>query len=726
MEGPDIAWRAGLAVAIWTASALVPTPSAGQSEEPLGEEITVSAPTRLPEGRSPANGLTVQVVDAAELQASGAQTLQEGLRRLPGLNLSDEQGNPLQQDLSIRGFTASPVTGIPQGLSVFVDGVRVNEPDVEEVNFELIPLEDVERIEVIRGPSAIYGRNTLGGAINVVTRRGGAKPEAEVEAEAGSWLQQGVRGRVSGPIGPLDGYLSLGEFSERGWREDAPSWGARLFAKLGLRREATDVWLSYQLQRDHLGQPGSLPQSMLLEDPRQNYTSGDFFQPTLNLVALNAHQRLAPGLSIALNGYFRSLEAEQYNSSLLSPDTRLLNDTASLGAALQLDHRMSLGSVRNQATAGLEVTRSTVHVRVYEEPNAGFTTGDNGEPLPQLIGDLSDTQPGFAAFLQDSLQVAEGPLAGLGVRAALRFDWISHDILDASPPNPGGATGSISYSAWIPAAGVTWAFAPDWLASISYSQGFRAPAFLELTCADPAAPCVGLQAGVAPDATLTALRPVRSRAFEAGVSGSPVEGVTASLNAFRVDLYDDIYSVSAQGGTDVYFQNVGSTRRQGLEMALRVHRGIVDAAGTYAYTLATFQSDLTLGTPRTPSGDEQVERGDRLPLVPDHLLNLEGRVRPLEWLALSAGALFVGSQYFRGDEANVAPKLASYWVVRAGAEARWGHWSAFLRVANLLDASYQTFGTFARDGRTAAQPTVPFLTPGRPLHFVLGARWELD
>ena len=734
-------------MAIWTAAALALNPSAGRAEaappaapapasppvapapaqqdgEPLGEEISVIAPTRLPEGRSKGDGLTVQVVDAAELRASGARLLQEGLSQIPGLNLSDEQGNTFQQSLSLRGFTASPVSGIPQGLSVFVDGVRVNEPAAEEVNFDLIPLDDVERIEVIRGASAIYGRNTLGGAINIVTRRGGATPEAEVEAEAGSWLRQVVRGHLSGPVGPLDGYLSLGELSERGWRVDGGARGVRLFTKLGLRGGATDVWLSYQFQRNRLGEPGSLPRSMLLQDPRQNYTAGDFFQPTHHIAALNARQRLAPGLSIALNSFFRAMDAEQFNASLLGPDTRLFNDTASLGATVQLDHWTSAGALRNGLTAGAEATRSAVHVVVHQEANAK-NPGGPGEPLPRLIGDLADTQRGFGAFLQDQLQVAEGPLAGLGARAALRFDWISHDIRDSLTLGPTGATGSIAFSAWIPTVGIAWAFAPDWLASLSYSQGFRAPAFLELTCADPAAPCVGLQAGVAPDATFTALRSVRSRAFEAGVSGSPLRGFTASLNAFLIDLHNDIYSVTAPGSTSIYFQNVGSTRRQGVEMALRVHRGILALDATYAYTLATFQGDLTLGTPRTADGIELVRRGDQLPLVPNHLVNLEGVLRPLGWLALSAGGRLVGSQYFRGDEANVAPRLLSYWVVRAGAEARWGQWSSYLRVANLMTTSYQTFGTFAPDGRTAARPIVPFLTPGRPLHFVLGIRWDI-
>jgi iron complex outermembrane receptor protein len=692
----------------------------------MTEDITINAPTRFGGGRTPGDGLNVQVITAAELESAGPQTFQEALRRLPGLNLTDEQGNRFQQDLTLRGFTASPVTGMPQTLSVFVDGVRVNEPAVEEVNFDLLPLEDIERIEVIRGPNAIYGRNTIGGAINIVTRRGARRADAEVEVEVGSWLQQAARARVSGPLGPLDGYLSIGELTERGWRDDGGSQGYRGYGKLGLRLDGTDVWVSYQFQRDRLSQPGSLPQPMLVENPRGNYTAGDFFQPMLNLATLNAEQRIGPDLSLTVNGFVRSLDAQQYNSSQLSPDTRLFNYTLSLGAALQLDHRKTFGDLKNHFTAGAEVGRNTVHILVNQEANGRYGTGENGEPLPQLIGDLSDTQRLFGAFVQDELKVSEGPLSGLGVRAALRFDWISHDITDASPPNPGNATGTVEYTAWTPAVGVTWAFLPGWLASFSYARGFRSPAFLELTCADPAAPCVGLQAGVAPDATFTALQPVTSQTFELGVTGSPVEGVTATLNAFLVDLANDIYSVSAQGSTSIYFRNVGATRRQGFEASLRAQKGILAFNGTYAYTLATFQDDLILGTPRTPDGTELVQRGDQLPLVPNHILNLEGRVRALEWLTLMAGAAFTGSQYFRGDEANDAPKLPSYWVLRAGAEAQWKSWSAFLRVANVLNSSYQTFGTFAPDGQLPGQPIVPFLTPGLPLRFSLGVRWALD
>src|SRR5437667_169315 len=126
-------------------------------------------PETLPPSSTPSR---VDTLTGPELTRDRPSVLPDALERLPGVTLQSEQGNRLQPNLAVRGFTASPVTGLPQGLSVFLDGVRLNEPTVEEVNFDLIPLEDIERVDVIRGPSVLFGRNTLGGAVNMVTRRG--------------------------------------------------------------------------------------------------------------------------------------------------------------------------------------------------------------------------------------------------------------------------------------------------------------------------------------------------------------------------------------------------------------------------------------------------------------------------------------------------------------------------------------------------------------------------
>jgi iron complex outermembrane recepter protein len=738
---------AALAVAVastaFAAEGETPAPAATQDAPPppkasapaagLGEEITVVAPSRLPRSRDHGDGLSVTTVEGSEIRRAGARTVYDALQPLPGIHLADEQGTPFQQDLSMRGLTASPVTGVSQGLSVFLDGVRVNEPGAEEVNFDLLPLGDVEHVEVVRGPHAIFGRNTLGGAIQLVTRRGGATPRADVEVEGGSFAYQRAQARAAGPLGPLDAHLSISEGTEQGWRDAQASRGVRVFGKLGLLRGETDVGLSYQFQRDRLEQPGSLPVAMLEADRTQNYTAGDFFEPELHLVTLNARRELGEALSLSVNAHFRALDASQFNASWSSADTRMANRTRTFGGAAQLEHRARLGRAESLLSGGLEATRSAVHLRVSEEANGTFQTHVYDEglptefavPLPVVVGDLADDQVALGAFLQDHLQLAEGPLAGLGATAALRLDRISHDVADTTPVTTGAASGTGVYTRWVPAAGLSWT-SRRWSASTSWSDGFRAPAFLELTCADPAAPCVGLQAGVAPDATFTHLRPVRSRSFDAGVKVTPVPSFGASLNVFRVDLHDDIYGVTAANTNEVWFQNVGDTRRQGLELSADARRGPVELEASWTYTRATFESDFQMATPRT-GGEEDVRRGDRIPLVPDHVVDGEARVRALRWLVLSAGFRHVGSQRLRGDESNVAAPLPAYDLVRAGAEARFGRWTTAVRATNLLNARYETFGTYsvdARNGGVDSRP-VPFLTPGAPVRLVVTMRWEV-
>jgi outer membrane cobalamin receptor len=162
--------------------------------------------TRLPLTPLPADSVpaAVEVIPQERLRGTGAATLQEALRPLPGVTTADHQGNPFQMDLAWRGFQVTSVTGSPQGISVFVDGVRVNEPTVEEVNFDLLPLDDIDHVEIIRGPAAIFGRNTLGGVLNIVTRRGAEMREIVPEAEWGSYGRQKYRLRVGGAEGPLD------------------------------------------------------------------------------------------------------------------------------------------------------------------------------------------------------------------------------------------------------------------------------------------------------------------------------------------------------------------------------------------------------------------------------------------------------------------------------------------------------------------------------------------
>src|SRR5712671_4974166 len=346
-----------------------PGPEGSKDEPTRLPEVRVTAPARLPGTPLPLSSVpaTVDIVPGDRLRATGAVTLQEALTRLPGVNLTDQQGNSWQMDLSFRGFRSTSVTGESQGLSVFVDGVRVNEPTVEEVNFDLLPLDDIERVEVIRGPAAGFGRNTLGGVLNIITRRGAPVYEIVPEFEGGSFGRQKYRLQAGGASGPFDGYVAGSFFKEDGWRDVSESRVGKIFAKVGLKYGDTDATLSYQRAENRIEQPGSLPYTDLRHDRTQNYTGGDFFKPVMNLVNLSLRQELSTDLAVSMTGFGRWLDAEQFNVNQLGANTRSFTATTSAGAAIQLGYDHSLFGHANHLVVGAEYAHHDVRVRVFEE-----------------------------------------------------------------------------------------------------------------------------------------------------------------------------------------------------------------------------------------------------------------------------------------------------------------------------------------------------------------------
>src|SRR5438105_10365478 len=176
--------RSAFRVPRWLLAALVlallAPPAGAQQPDSTLKDTAALAPVvvtgvRLPTVRELARGLAgrTATLDVQALDARGVRSLADALEQLPGVTTSDELGATAQLDVSLRGFQVSPVIGLPQGVTVYVDGVRANEPDAHEVNFDLLPLEDVERVDVVYGPSVLLGRNALGAAVNLVTRRGG-------------------------------------------------------------------------------------------------------------------------------------------------------------------------------------------------------------------------------------------------------------------------------------------------------------------------------------------------------------------------------------------------------------------------------------------------------------------------------------------------------------------------------------------------------------------------
>jgi outer membrane cobalamin receptor len=197
----------------------------------------------VPKEQIPAN---VQTGNAADLERSHANDLSGYMsRRLGSVHVNEVQNNPFQPDVNFRGFTASPLLGTPQGLSVYVDGVRVNQPFGDVVSWDLIPRAAIASITLMPGSNPMFGLNTLGGALSVVTKDGLSHPGSSVQLTLGAHSRAALEFESGGSAATgLNWYVTGNRFHERGWRDASPTDVSQLFGKLGWKSADTQLALS--------------------------------------------------------------------------------------------------------------------------------------------------------------------------------------------------------------------------------------------------------------------------------------------------------------------------------------------------------------------------------------------------------------------------------------------------------------------------------------------------
>ena len=685
---------------------LLPLLAGAQQTDSTPKDTTTLAPvvvtgTRLPSVHEVVRGLTgrTATLTSSDLDERGVRSLADALEELPGVTTSDELGALAQLDVTLRGFQVSPTIGLPQGVTVYVDGVRMNEPDANEVNFDLLPLEDVERVEVVYGPSVLLGRNSLGAAVNLVTRRGSAPGAREVEVSGGSYGRYEVKLQAGDRRGHWDYYLGARYEHETGWRQATTSGIATLFGKLGVIAGGWNATLSYSGAENKIHQAGSLPDNVVDARPDSNFTAGDYFAPTSHLITLNAQRRVG-GAQLAFNLFGRSLNTDQFNVNASPPDSRQRNHERLGGGAVQLTGSRALAGRPLRWFAGVDGTYSHTVVGLYAVPPSGADS---------LTDSVRANEVDLGVFAGASWELSRS----LAATVVGRFDYIRLPYEDLLDPTQNGLN---LYHRVSPRVGVSWTGLRNQEVYASWSRGFRPAALVEIACSDPTAACP-LPFALGPD---PALRPVVATTLELGWQlRRTAAGLSASADVYRTDVRDDIFFV-APTATTGYFQNLAATRRAGVETAIRwASREGVQLYANYGYTAATFETTAVLSTGRPP-GNETVAPGDRLPMVPAHRFNV-GASLPLfkDVLRLRVDGRYIGPQYLRGDEANVEARLPDYALADASLEANVGRYSVRVMVPNVLDRRYVTFGTFAENPTVAGAPVQRFLTPGQPRHLLV-------
>lgn len=621
----------------------------------------------------------VRVVTEEEIETSGARTVPEVLQYQPGITLYEQVGNTFEPTLELRGFSGEPVTT----TTVILDGVRVNNPDFSVVNFDLIPVEDLERIEVIPGTASVFGKNALAGVVNLQTKRGGPVPKAKLEVAGGSFGRQRYRGSISGPVGDFDYYLGFTQQFEDGFRADSDADVKRLFTKVGRRigNPGTDVTLSYLFVDDRIERAGSLREDELKQDRTQsgNLDPGDSTERTLHAGTLNLRQHLPAGFSVALNAFIRDLDQESFDVFRSGGTSETKTDITTGGGTAQVTHEATPSDHRNVFVAGVEYTQSNL------------MSIDSGS----FPSDRKTDEHVVGIYFQESFDLIPEVLI---VSGGGRYDWDRIEFTDRLDRTKDSTK---TFERFSPKAGLTWIATdpdPEVAVYFSYSEGFRTPTVSELFAFAPFSSNPDLEAPT-------------SRTYEVGTRVRLGEYFEGTLALFQTDLKDDILFVPTGPFTGLN-ENVGKTRRRGVELTLRGRWGeLVDGFVNYSYIRATFEEDVLLS-----SG--QVREGNDIPLVPRHRLGVGVNVSPLEGLTLSLTGLYVSDRIFSGDEPNLDKRLDDYYVMNARASYRRGPLTVFLQGENITDTEYEPWGVLTGVGR--------FLSPAPGASFLAGVTLEFS
>jgi outer membrane receptor protein involved in Fe transport len=746
----------GAAAAVFASASHGADNPATELEAPTVEVIgTTPLPgIGVPVDQVPAN---VKAATGEAIQRQGTLDLSEYLdNNLGSVTLNQGQNNPFQPDVNFRGLTASPLLGTPQGLSVFVDGVRVNEPFGDVVNWDLIPQNAISTINLIPGSNPVFGLNTLGAALSVNTKSGFQYPGASVTLGGGSWGRMGAELEY-GTYGDSTDLFIAGNFLEEdGWRDHSPSRLKTLFAKTGWQSADTDFDLSLSLADNKLEGTQALPLGWL-DTRAQAYTWPDRNENQLAFLNLRASHFLADDKLLAGNVYYRRYDNENTSSNVndecedpaLNPgacaggipsgEPQGINDrstikTTGYGGSVQMSLLGDLGGRKNNLTFGASADLGRTDFS-QEEQEADFTPDRNatGTGPFSLETDVRTTNDYYGLYFTDVYSIDER----WHLTVSGRYNWANVTIEDKTGLEP-ALNGDHTFKRFNPAVGLNFNPRQNLSTYVSYSEGMRAPTPVELTCADPAAPC-RLPNNFLADPPL---EKVVSKTTEVGARGrlSPALGWSAA--AYRTDLDNDIIFISSGGAVNAgFFQNAGKTRRQGIELGLDARLDKLTLALNYGFVNAEFASPLTLNSPGNTSadgnGDIHVASGNRIPGIPEHSLKLRAEYAFTEGFSLGGNLMVFSSQYARGDENNqdANGRVPGYALVNLDARYQvTKQFSVFGRINNVFDKDYETLGVLGENffngpGRSFDAGNVTdeqFRSTGAPRAAWIGVKYTLE
>ena len=291
-----------------------PSPAAIEAAEPSQIKMSPVAGSEIPLQKVP-NG--VASTTAADIQRTGAVTAQDVLQsRVPGVIVSDLQGNEFQTDVQYRGFSSSPVNGVPQGLAVYQNGVRINEAFGDIVNWDFLPSNAVSSMTVM-GSNPVFGLNAIGGAISVDMRDGFNFQGAEFDVRGGSFGRIQGSGAAGAQSGNWAMFIAAEDINDNGWRQFSPAEIHRMYADLGFKNREAEFHVNFTGADNFVGAVTAAPVQLLNEGWDRVYTNPQTTQNDMEMVSINGSVKATNTLTFSGVTYYRHFQQAHVDANIL-------------------------------------------------------------------------------------------------------------------------------------------------------------------------------------------------------------------------------------------------------------------------------------------------------------------------------------------------------------------------------------------------------------------------
>jgi iron complex outermembrane recepter protein len=706
------------------------TPVPPPAEPPRIEErievvgVTPIHGTGLPKTKVPAN---VQAFTADAIRSWLALDVPNMLAvRAASVHVGEAQASTFQPDVLFRGFAGSPLLGASEGLAVYQDGVRINDPFGDTVQWDMLPSAAIANIDVMPGSNPLFGLNALGGALSVRTKDGFGFAGQRLSLTTGSFGRHRVDAE-SGAHGAAFAYFVAGSLAdEAGWRDFSPSALRRLFGDLGWRSGASALNVSVTAASNDLVGNGPAPVELLQRDADAVFTHPDRTDNDIVLVTVRARRQVSDRTLLESVAYFRDGRIRTFNGDAM-------DDIAGFDAINNISRTHGRGAgATGQLTRTSPLWGRDNYFSVGGGVDAASTQFDFATELAQLTQDRGTTRTGVFdddAFVDLGSRLVSGSTfvtnvwsitPAIALSGSARWNWTTLRLRD----HIGTAlNGDHRFQRVNPAAGLTYQVR-RWLNIYgSYAQSSRVPTPVELTCADPEDPCRLPNAFVSDPP----LHQIVARTWEAGARGTTARSEW-SVAAFDTASTDDIIFVSSGAlRGEGHFENVARTRRRGIEGGIEYEvANRLTAFGTITLQRAAFDTTfrvVSLFHPEGENGELSVVEGNRLPGVPSYIAKLGLTTLVTDRLNLSVNVRSQSGQFLRGDESNLLSPLPGFAVLDAQARQRIAkRVSVVAEVQNIFDKRFYTFGVLG-DARPALGHMTDdprFYSPGAPRAAWLG------